>query len=303
MARSPETLSRRLSTPVFVFDDYVDYLKAWFGYAKRFGLTQAAFMKKAGIGSQAYFSDILARRKKLAPQHVDAVTGALELSGDAAQFFSLLVIKAHAKSGTEQNEATRKCAAIRSKHLPSVLADADAEYFSSWKYPLIREYIISKGTVYSLRQIKQSFLHFGLPLDEIRRTVVKLEGWGMVKTDPAKGTITPAADPAALSYKDMPHSVVNDVKRHFIESSVQAMETLPAAERHVSMAVKGLSRVRYEELCRRIDALRKEFLDDVHNSEEAADHVYGLSVQLFPMMRVAGDSATGNDLSTERDAP
>ena len=63
MGRTRNKKAGRLSTPVFVFDDYVDFLQAWYGYAKRFGVTQKSFVEKAGVGTQAYFSDVLARRK------------------------------------------------------------------------------------------------------------------------------------------------------------------------------------------------------------------------------------------------
>jgi hypothetical protein len=44
----------RLSTPVFVFEDYVDFLKEWYGYAKRFGYTQREFLDSAGINANAF---------------------------------------------------------------------------------------------------------------------------------------------------------------------------------------------------------------------------------------------------------
>jgi hypothetical protein len=86
----------------------------------------------------------------------------------------------------------------------------------------------------------------------------------------------------------MPHTVVKDVKRLFIESSVHAMETLPREERHITMAVKGMSRKKYERFCRRIDELRKQFLTE-EDPGEGPEFVYGLNVQLFPLMTTGRD--------------
>jgi len=285
MQKPSDGTPRSLSTPIFVFDDYIDYLKAWYGYAKRFRMTQREFIKRAGVGSQAYFSDILARRKKLALAHVGGFVNALELTGDSLDFFTLLVLKDHAKKGVELEQILRKLSLMRSRYMPELLSNADVEYFSSWKYPVIREYIISKGCVASLREIKQAFLYFALPLDEIRRTVGKLAGWGMITTDPVDGSIRPSSDTATITYSGMPHAVVNDVKRLFIESSVQAMEALPADKRHITMAIKGVRKERYEELCRKIDELRKDFLEDV-SAADPVEFVYGLNVQLFPLMQL-----------------
>jgi uncharacterized protein (TIGR02147 family) len=275
----------RLSTPIFVFDDHVDYLKAWYGYARRFRMTQALFIKRAGVGTQAYFSDILARRKRLALDHVDGFTRALELTGEAADYYSLLVHKEHAAPGMAREQVLKQLSRLRERHIGTLVADTDSAYFSSWKYPVVREYIVSRGSVASLREIKHAFLHFSMPLAEVRETVEKLIRWKLVEQDAATGAYLPASGSSTLSYSEMPHPVVNDVKRMFIESSVHAMETLPKGERHITMAVRGMSRERFARFCRRIDGLRQEFLAAAAD-DSPADNVYGLNIQLFPLMSI-----------------
>lgn len=276
---------RRLSTPIFVFDDYVDFLRAWYGYARRFRMTQRAFIERAGVGSQAYFSDILARRKKLAVQHLKGFTSALELTRREGEYFNLLVLKEHASKGEEKEKVLKKLARLREKNISTLVSDANAEYFSSWKYPVVREFIASMGFVASLREIKHAFLHFTLPLAEVRRTVDKLIEWKLVEQDKQTGGYRPVEGLSTITYSGMPHAVVNDVKRLFIESSVHAMETLPQDERHITMAIRGMSRERFHQFCKRIDEIRKEFIES-ESEQRQHDHVYGLNIQLFPLMSV-----------------
>ena len=292
MAKRGASIRNRLATPIFIYDDYVDYLSAWYRYAKRFRLTQRAFMERTGAGPQAYFSDILARRKKLAIKHIPGFVAALELTGDAAEFFSLLVRKEHARIGAEKEQVLKQLSRFREKHLSTLVTDGNAEYFSSWKYPVVREYIVSRGCVSSLKEIQRAFLHFSMPLDEVRRTVNRLIQWKMVVTDPKTGGLRPGPGLSTITYDVMPHAVVNDVKRLFIESSMHAMETLPAEERHITMAVRGISREKYERFCRKIDELRKEFLSD-GDLGNTTENVYGLNVQLFPLMLTGGGGETG----------
>jgi uncharacterized protein (TIGR02147 family) len=280
--------NKRLSTPVFIFDDYVDYLRAWYGYARRFRVTQKSFIERAGVGTQAYFSDILARRKKLAVKHIDGFVSALELTPEEAVYFSLLVAKEHAEKGPEKEKVHKRLVQLRENHLSTLVTDADAEYFSSWKYPVIREYIVTRGFVASLRDIKKAFLHFTMSIVDVRRTVNKLVQWKMAEYTPGGG-VRPSDGAAAVTFTGMPHAVVNDVKRLFIESSIHAMETLPREERHISMAVKGVSRKKYELFCSKVDRLRAEFLKE-DGAEEGVDYVYGLNVQLFPLMSVRENS-------------
>jgi len=80
---------------------------------------------------------------------------------------------------------------------------------------------------------------------------------------------------------------VNDVKRAMMDSAVVAMENLDRSDRHISMAIKGLSKKRYDALCARIDALRSEFLEEVGDTDGGAN-VYAFTIQLFPVMNGNG---------------
>jgi uncharacterized protein (TIGR02147 family) len=293
MDRTAMQRSKRLSTPIFVFDDYVDFLRAWYGYAKRFRMTQRAFVERAGVGSQAYFSDILARRKKCAIQHIDGFVRALELTARESDYFRQLVLKEHAKKGEDKERVLKKLARLREKNISTLITDANAEYFSSWKYPVVREFIASAGYIASLREIKHAFLHFTMPLAEVRRTVDKLIQWKLVEQDARTGGYRPVEGLSTITYSGMPHAVVNDVKRLFIESSVHAMETLPQDERHITMAIRGMSREQFNNFCTRIDELRNEF-NETEDESQYHDHVYGLNIQLFPLMSVNPDDNGGN---------
>ncbi|MBN1306354.1 MAG: TIGR02147 family protein [Chitinispirillaceae bacterium] len=294
MATRDPSRKNRLATPVFVFEDYVDYLKAWYGYAKRFRMTQSAFIERAGVGTQAYFSDILARRKKLAVKHINGFVTALELTGDAVDFFRLLVLKEHSKKGAEKEKVLKQLALLRERHLSTLITDGNAEYFSCWKYSVVREFIVSRGYVASLWEIKRAFLHFTMSIGEVRETVNKLIQWKMVEADSRTGGFRPAAGAATITYSGMPHAVVNDVKRLFIESSVHAMETLPRDQRHITMAIRGMSRENYKRFCRKIDELRAEFLTTEERAG-ASDYVYGITIQLFPVMSLSSDEMSDGE--------
>ena len=140
----------RLATPVFVFEDHVDYLRAWYDYAKRYRLTQQAFMQRTGIGSQAYFSDILARRKKLAIKHIEGFAAALELCEDEAEYFSLLVQKDHTEKGPPKEQILKQLALYREKHLPHAGDEAgwkrSCHHATRWEVLTNRNRVMGSGT-------------------------------------------------------------------------------------------------------------------------------------------------------------
>jgi uncharacterized protein (TIGR02147 family) len=276
---------KRFKTPIFIFDDYVDFLKAWYSYARRFGFTQKDFMKKARINAKAFFSDVLSQRKKIGEKHIQGFVDALELTPDESGYFSLLVHKKNARDPGEINAITGKLASLRAKKTSAILAGGGTlEYFSSWKYPVIREYIKAKGFVRSPKEISKSLLHLKLGLTETRHALLKLQKWNLVEYDEKNGGYRPIND-RLITYAEMPHAVVNDVKRSLIDASIHSMENLKKDARSISMAIRGMNRETYETFCNKIDALRKEFLESEEGTGKS-DHVYTLLVQLFPVMKI-----------------
>lgn len=276
---------KRFGTPIFVFDDYVDYLNAWYSYARRFGFTQKMFMEKAHINAKAFFSDVLSQRKKIGEKHIQGFIDALELPPDEAEYFSLLVHKKKAYIPDDISVISKKLATLRTKKAPVVLSGGGTmEYFSSWKYPVIREYIKARGFVRSPNEISKSLLHLKIGLTEVRQALMKLQKWSMIEYDDTRQGYLPVND-CLVTYSEMPHAVVNDVKRTFIESSIHSMENLDKDTRNISMAIRGMNRETYSRFCHKIDEIRKEFIESSDGNEKC-DHVYTLLVQLFPVMRI-----------------
>jgi len=276
---------KKIGTPIFIFEDYVDFLKVWYSYARRFGFTQKDFMEKARINSKTFFSDVLSQRKKIGEKHIRGFADALELSTDEAEYFSLLVHKKNARNPSEIITIGGKLALLRAKKTSAIIAGGGtSEYFSSWKYPVIREYIKAKGFVRSPKEISKSLLHLKLGLTEIKLALCKLEKWNLIAFDEKAGGYRPNND-CVITYSEMPHAVVNDVKRALIETSIHSMENIEKDARNISMAIRGMNRETYNKFCVKIDNLRKEFLESGEGTGKS-DHVYTLMVQMFPVMKI-----------------
>ncbi len=274
----------RLNTPIFIYEDHVDFIRDWYSYAKRFGLTQREFLARAGINANAFLSDVIGRRKKIGRSHVAGFVKALELRGDEREYFRLLAQKGRCRKPADKIPVFDRLAQLRNGNLSTMLENRTLEYFASWQYPVIREYVVCKGSASSAKEIVHALVNLKLSTHEVNQALAKLVKWGMIVHDKAAGLYRPA-DKGAISYKNMPHPVVNDVKRTLIEASVHAMEEMPKDERHISMTMKGISKASYNELCTKIDALRKEFLDrDDHM--ESVDRIVSLNIQLFPVMKI-----------------
>lgn len=119
---------KRFGTPIFVFEDYVDFLKAWYSYARRFGFTQKDFREKAHINAKAFFPDVIAQRKKIGEKHIKGFVDALKLSPDEADYFSLLVHKKNARDPGEITAIGGKLACLRAKKTSAILAGGGTDF-------------------------------------------------------------------------------------------------------------------------------------------------------------------------------
>ncbi len=280
----------RLSTPVFVFEDHVDFLKEWYNYAKRFGFTQRDFLNAAGINANAFLSDVLAKRKKIGSRHIAGFIKALELKGDEQEYFTLLVVKEKTKKPEDKIAISEKLAKIRKVNLSTILENRTMEYFASWRYPVIREYLLCRNAPVPPKEIANALINLKLSTAEVAQALCKLVKWKMVFFNESTGEYSTAGN-NSISYQDMPHSVVNDVKRTFIEASIHAMEEMPKEQRHISMTLKGISEKTYALFCEKIDALRQEILLHEDNKIEV-DKIIALNIQMFPIATI--NRSSGN---------
>jgi uncharacterized protein (TIGR02147 family) len=277
--------SKRMNVPVFVFESHLDFIREWYSYARRFGLTQREFLLRAGIKAQAFLSDVMNGRKKIGRSHIDGFVRALELTGDEAEYFGLLVEKELCRTPAERVAATERLATVRKRHLGALLPSRTHEYFASWRYPVVREYLVARGAPVTAKEVAADLINLHLSIQEAAQALSKLTAWELAAFDETTGCYS-ATDRSVITYQTMPHAVVNDVKRELMEAAVHAMEEMPSAERHASMAVRGMSSALFEAFCARIDDLRQEFLARSGDRNDA-DLVAALTIQLFPVMRVS----------------
>ncbi|KMQ50438.1 hypothetical protein CHISP_2685 [Chitinispirillum alkaliphilum] len=285
----------RMNTPLFTYEEYSDYLRDWYDYAKRFGMSQKEFLERAGIKSRSFLCDVISKRKKIGSRHVDGFVVALDLRGDETEYFRLLVEKENCNDHGKKRELFESLADLRKKNLRTMLASKELEYFASWRYPVIREYVSCRGGVSDAREISDALVNLQLTTSDVKKALTKLKKWNMVRQDSSTGWYYPVQD-SVVSYKDMPHPVVNDVKRSLIEASIHAMESTDKEKRHITMALKGVDESSYKKMCQKIDELRQLFLESENDTGEA-DRIVSLNVQLFPVAQIFPPTQKKGDLT------
>jgi uncharacterized protein (TIGR02147 family) len=284
------------SLSIYIYTNHLDYLRAWLKIARRYRITRRSILEAGGINSPSLLSDILAGRKKLGVNQAAAVSNALGLQGDQADYFALLVELDRERDLSRKRSILESLQRIREKNLSKVLSKKNLEYFALWHYPLIREFIIGNGYAESAHEIAAALQNVRLRAADIEAALKKLVQWDMIWYDESSGRYLPCDNPPVLTYGDIPHCIVNDVKRDMLLTSIIAMENQSREDRHISMAIKSISRAKYKRFARKVDELRKEFLETDDTADGPSDRVAILNMQLFP---VAGIEIRNNDHERE----
>ncbi|MFP4165328.1 MAG: TIGR02147 family protein [Chitinispirillaceae bacterium] len=278
----------------FIYEDHRTFLKDRLDYARRFGMTRKEFLRRTGITSPALISDVLSCRKKIPSKHIRAFSDALELGEDESLYFELMVKKDNCRSASQKASLGRELAELRIKNLSKLLENKHLEYFTSWKYPVIREFLIAKKAISSPLEVTKALVNLKLTSREVESALRKLVNWGFADYDGKTGQYRPAQKEKVITYKNLPHALLGDVKKKMMETAVHAMETMDKQNRHATMAIRGLSEEKYRELCRRIDELRAEFLN-LESETGSEDRVVVLNIQAFPVMKFGAVKGEENE--------
>ncbi len=276
----------RTPTTIYLYEDYVSYLDDWLVYKKQFGMTNRKFLELAGIKARAFMSDILSERKKLPSKYIEPFSDIMDLTDEEARYFKLLVQKCNSKKIDEKAYLSKKLSDIRIEKLTSILKKKNLGYFSSWKYPVVREYLVAKKRVSSPKEVVNSLVSHDLTSRDVKNILNKLVLWEMASYNEERNEWAALEKNTLFDYDELPHVVVHDTKKEMIETAMKVMATLPKDERHATMAIRSISEEKYLQFCQKIDQLRAEFLAlDITAGSE--DRVVALNIQAFPVMKFA----------------
>lgn len=268
---------------IYLYEDYISFLEDWLTYKKQFGMTSRKFLEMAEIKARAFMSDILSGRKKLPSKYIKSFSNIMDLNDDEARYFELLVQKCNSKKIDEKAYLSKKLSEIRIEKLTTILKKKNLGYFSSWKYPVVREFLVAKKKIISPKEVVNSLVSHDLTSRDVKNILNKLVLWEMASYNEEKKEWRPLEEKTVFDYDELPHVVVHDTKKEMIDTAMKAMATLPKNERHATMAIRSMSEEKYLDFCKKIDDLRAEFLSlDVAPGSE--DRVVTLNIQAFPVM-------------------
>lgn len=294
MTEDPETGSERPA--VTRFTDYRAYLKAMIGWLKvnRRGFSYRTFAKKAGFSSPSFLKLVADGQRKLSSESVERVAVGLGLDRREAEAFELLVEMGQAETDARRNRVYTKIAKLAQRDPVKKIEVDQYEAYSRWQTMVVRELAQLPDFDEDPERLAKR-MRFKTKPDEIKRGVDNLERLGLLVRD-ASGRLVPA-EKNLTSGPEVRSLAIRNFHRNMLQRAIEALDSVPLAERNVSGVTVALTRRQYARVIELVQTLRREVLavaEDVSPDDEAPE-IHQLNFALFPLTQPLPSPARGVD--------
>ena len=266
-------------TNIYQYVDYRSYLKDRFRWLQTRDNTfsQRKLARTAGFANPGFFNEVIQGRRKLSSAAIDRMGVGLSLEANETEFLRVLVAYTEAKDMGEKEAAHQKLELRRNRHFFRRLNQSQSKYYLDFNYPLVRAAIEAcdfRGNY----QVLGDFLRPPMQAASVKRYVRDLCEWGLANQDrDGKYQVTHSFLEPPEEMKD----ALVRLQQAWLSQSVYHLNTVPAAERHVSSALLTVGENTYKAILKQVEKMREEILRMVRE-DKSADRVVLFNIQVLP---------------------
>lgn len=270
---------------IYKYLNYREYLRDYFVEQKQFQkqLTHRAILKKMGITSTGFLSNVLAGKKSLTGEVCKKLGRIIGLAAREQRYLNDMVAYTQASSLEEKKKWIDRLLAMRKTSL-AYMSDDQFSIFSRWYYVCIRDLLC-------FFDFKDDYGALAAMLDppvkpeEAEAAVRDLERLGFIARD-SSGVYRP--QDRLVTTGDEAHSVqLASYQLATMDMAKRSLEKHLAEKRDISFVSLTLSSDSFAQVKSEVQAFRKRLLL-MAKDEQKPDRVYQCNIQLFPMSKQPG---------------
>ncbi len=270
---------------VFEYTGYRQYIADYYAERKvKSAFTWREFARMAGFSSSVHLKYVSEGRFNLGEDAAERVAKAMGLSGNRLEYFRAMVEFDHAKTDAEKKAAYGKMISIAEAHKAKVLEGDSFRFFSDWKNPVLRELAPAMPGAKPLALAHAC--REKITAAEVSETLNFLVKAGLLQKDDV-GNYAQTEKSVTTGPMEVTPVAVRGMHRQMGEFALDAIEGVPQAERHFSGVTLGVTHETYDEIVQVIAECRKKVIA-IATRDSAADEVYRLNMQFFPMTNIKG---------------
>ena len=270
---------------ILEYTSYRQYIADYYAERKaKSAFSWQEFASLAGFSSSIFLKYVREGRYNLGEATAVRVATAMKLADYECDFFVELVKFDHAKTDAEKKAAYGKMISIAEAHKAKVLEGDSFRFFSDWKNPVIRELAPAMPGAKPLALAHAC--REKITAAEVSETLNFLVKAGLLQKDDV-GNYTQTEKSVTTGPMEVTPVAVRGMHRQMGEFALDAIEGVPQAERHFSGVTLGVTHEAYDEIVQVIAECRKKVIA-IATRDSAADEVYRLNMQFFPMTNIKG---------------
>jgi len=264
---------------VFRYLDYRAFLRDYYLAGKKRGLSYRSISKRAGVKSSNYFKLVIDDKRNLSEPMAVSFGEAVNLEGDALDFFCDLVRFNQAKTASARAAAYERLNGFRRYRNVRKLESAQWEYHSKWYLPAIRE-LATRADFKAEPHWVAAKLCPSIKISEAKQALSVLFTLGLLKQD-SNGSVS-VADSLLSTGAQTANVHVVGYHHAMIDLARSSLDRFPGKDRDVSGLTLCLGEDGIERLKDRVGRFRRELLE-LSELEREPSRVYQVNFQVFPL--------------------
>jgi len=266
------------------FLSHRDYLRALYLGAKARSDTYSylKFAEDLGFSRTNVIRLIISGQRPLTSKAAERIAKALDLHGADRRFWTTLIKYGNARLPAERDNLFRLLMSYKTKSQPTELDPVQAEYFSEWYHPVIRE-MTGLAEFNGDPEWLKARLTFPLRLEQIKRSLELLEKLGVIHVDGERGHFVRTAGRIATDAEIDSMAIVR-FHQKMIEIGRESITVVPEDSRDIRAVTVTLPKAALPLLKGKIE----EWVAQIAAMEEdmqPGEQVIQVNVQMFPFTK------------------
>ena len=244
------------------------------------------FAKKIGISSIGLYKDVVEGRQRLGKALVFKFSAAIGHTKKEAEYFENMVYFNDAKTIEERKLFFTRMLACQGSNA-KIIEVSKYEYYSKWYYSAVRALLSSgrfKDNPEDHKKIAKT-LNPQIQINQAKKAVVILEKLGFItRNENGFFVVVDNAITTGIVKPDKNVTALNIInfQKEMLKLAAGAFDRFPSAHSNMSTLTISISAETLANIKEDLSALRGKIAAMAEN-EPAADRIYQLNMQLFPM--------------------
>jgi uncharacterized protein (TIGR02147 family) len=276
--------------PLVAYTDYRAYLSDVLEHRKAEGIPASNrwFAQRMGINSTSWLTMVVQGKIGLSKNTANKLSEILKHSAVETRFFETLVFFNQSRSTEDRNRYYKElCALAKTKDARLVSKD-QYDFYGEWHHSAVRSIIGMHGFSGNLKKLAAQITP-AITEAQARKSVRLLESLKLIKKSKTAGY--ELADIALTTGEEVQSLAWANFQQETMRLAQEAMDRFDRTHRYIGTQTVGVSMETFESI-RRLLIETKNKIAEMANADQAADRVYQINFQAFPLSKLPVNEET-----------